>query len=87
MGKPGDHLYFYGGKIYGVDKDGKPIEDLLNVPALEKIEHIPFLTFEGEITTPTRGTYQFEQMHQPIGRLHLPVRASSSEKSLTEHVG
>lgn len=69
IGKPDDILYFYGGKVYGIDKNGKPITELLDMPGLEKIEHIPFLTFEGEITSPVRGTYQFEQMHKPIGRL------------------
>ncbi len=71
IGKPGDILYFYGGKIYGIDKEGKLIEELLNSPSLEKLEHIPFLTFEGEIVSPKRGVIQFEQMHQPIGRLIL----------------
>lgn len=69
IGKPDDIIYFYGGKIYGIDKEGKAIEEFLNTPELEKIEHIPFLTFEGEITSPARGTFQFEQMHKPIGRL------------------
>lgn len=69
IGKPDDILYFYGGKIYGVDREGKPIDDLLTPPELDKIEHIPFLTFEGEITSPARGTFQFEQMHKPLGRL------------------
>ena len=71
MGKPGDTLYFYGGKIYGIDENGNPIEELLNSPWLEKLEYIPFLTFEGEITRPTQNIIQFEQMHQAIGRLKV----------------
>jgi signal peptidase I len=69
IGKPGDSLYFYGGKIYGVDREGKPIEELLNSPWLKKIEYIPFLSFEGELSSPNRTAIQFEQMHQPIARL------------------
>jgi signal peptidase I len=57
IGKPGDTLYFYGGKIYGIDKEGEPIEELLKDPWMKKIEHIPFLSFEGE-----RSFYQNNQM-------------------------
>lgn len=71
MGKPGDILYFYGGKIYGIDKKGKVIEEMVKSPYLEKLEYIPFLNFEGEMTSPSRGVVQFEQMHQPIGQLRL----------------
>jgi signal peptidase I len=69
IGKPGDSLYFYGGLIYGVNYQGEPIKELLNSPWLEKIEYIPFLAFEGDLSTPSRNILQFEQMHQPIGRL------------------
>lgn len=71
IGKPGDTLYFYGGKIYGIDQDGKWLEELVNAPQLEKIEHIPFLSFEGFPSSPSKGTVLLEQMHQPIGRLSL----------------
>jgi len=71
MGKPGDILYFYGGKVYGIDKDQKPIEEMVTSPYLEKLEYIPFMSFEGETTVPSRGIVQFEQMHQPIGRLRM----------------
>lgn len=60
MGKAGDRLYFYGGKIYGIDKDGNDLKELREAPFLEKIEHIPFLHFEGKIlaTAPNaRGLY------------------------------
>jgi signal peptidase I len=69
IGKPGDSLYFYGGRVYGVDKDGQPIKELIDSPWLEKIEYIPFLSFEGNLSTPSRNIVQFEQMNQPIGRL------------------
>ncbi len=69
VGKPGDSLYFYGGKIYGVDKEGKPITELLDSPWLDKIEYIPYLSFEGDISWPGRNVIQLEQMHLPLGRL------------------
>jgi len=71
IGKPGDTLYFYGGKIYGIDEKGKFIEELVSTPGLEKIEHIPFLSFEGFPSSPSKGVVLVEHMHQPIGRLSL----------------
>lgn len=47
MGKPGDTLYFYGGKIFGMDKEGNDLVELRNSPYLAKLDHIPFTNFEG----------------------------------------
>jgi len=69
IGKPGDTLYFYGGKIYGVDKEGKPILELLEDPWMEKLEHIPLITFEGTVTTSKRNEILFKHMNQAIGKL------------------
>lgn len=57
IGKPGDLLYFYGGKIYGIDREGKNISNELNPEFLQKIDHIPFLNFEG-IVKPKGRTIQ-----------------------------
>ena len=78
IGKPGDTLYFYGGQVYGIDAEGRFIDELLHTPGLEKIEHVPFLNFEGVATSPSRGVVQFEQMHQPIGRLRLGKNGEST---------
>lgn len=70
IGKPGDALYFYGGNIYGVDRDGKPIEVLLEDPWMKKIEHIPFITFEGEISVVSdTNKILFLHFNRPIGKL------------------
>ncbi|MGA8164692.1 MAG: signal peptidase I [Waddliaceae bacterium] len=69
IGKPGDTLYFYGGKIYGIDREGQPINDLLEDPWMQKLEHIPFIQFAGEISSPNEHVIVFHQMHQPIGKL------------------
>lgn len=71
IGKPGDSLYFYGGRIYGVDSDGKAIDELISSPWMNNLEYIPFLRFEGKPSCSNPNTVQFEQMHQPIGRLTL----------------
>lgn len=69
IGKPGDSLYFYGGKIYAVDKEGNFISDFLNSPWMSKLEHIPFLTFEGTISAPDSNHVLFRQWYKPVGQL------------------
>lgn len=71
IGKPGDSLYFYGGKIYGVDKEGKPIEELISSPWMQNLEHIPFMRFSGEIVPITPTEVVFQQMNLPIGKLSV----------------
>ena len=48
IGKPGDTIYFYGGQIYGLDRDGKEIVALRNNPHMKGIDHVPFASFEGK---------------------------------------
>ena len=40
IAKPGDTLYFYGGKVYGIDEAGRDITSELQLPELDKIDHI-----------------------------------------------
>lgn len=76
IGKPGDTLYFYGGKIYGIDNDGKDISQELQLQTLDKIDHIPFFNFEGRVTTthsPIQGIFSpvlIYHMNEPIARLY-----------------
>lgn len=67
-GKPGDVLYFYGGKIYGIDRENNLISEFLDSPWLEKIENIPFLNFEGKIVYTKPHEFRLYQMNQPVGR-------------------
>lgn len=87
LGKPGDTLYFYGGRIYGVDKDKKEIqelydEEILQANGLTHIEHIPYISFEGrvELKSPLSGglygTSIFRQMNIPLGKLELDRQGS-----------
>ena len=74
IGKPGDSLYFYGGKIYGVDKEGNPLNELLDAPWMHEntrfsLEHIPFMRFSGEMSPAGPKEVRFLQMNLPIGRL------------------
>ncbi len=73
MGKPGDTLYFYGGKIYGIDEDGNDISKELQLPQLDKIEHIPFISFQGKTevapNTAMHSPVTVYQMNEPIAKL------------------
>ncbi|MCH9611325.1 MAG: hypothetical protein S4CHLAM81_00440 [Chlamydiales bacterium] len=80
--RPGDTLYFYGGRIYGFDKDGVPFyelsdEKILAESGIEKIEHIPFITFEGKPSLKKRlsngiyGEVITKQMNLPVAKMEL----------------
>ena len=69
MGKPGDTVYFYGGRIYGMDSKGENITELPNSPWIEKINHVPFFYMEGVVSRPKKNEFIFNQMHEPIGRM------------------
>lgn len=75
IGKPGDILYFYGGKIYGIDKEGKDITADLNPKILQNMEHIPYLSFEGRVTTSLsknrHSQVTLSQMNLPIAELSI----------------
>lgn len=78
IGKPGDILYFYGGKIYGLDKEEKDITSDLNPEILQHIEHIPYLSFEGRVKPLQSGT-----LHSPVtlSQMNLPI----AELSITPY--
>jgi len=78
IGKPGDSLYFYGGRIYGVDKNGNAIDELITAPWMQPLEHIPFLKFSGEKTFNNKNIV-FSQMNIPIGKVAIDKRELSGE--------
>lgn len=65
IGKPGDTLYFYGGKIYGINGRGADLKELRDAPYLEGLEHIPFIRFEGRVEPA-----QSQDRSQESSRLH-----------------
>jgi signal peptidase I len=71
MAKPGDTVYFYGGRIYGMDKEGHDIPELLNSPWIENISYVPFYYMEGVVSRPKKNEFVFSQMHEAIGRMIL----------------
>lgn len=78
MGKPGDTLYFYGGKVYGIDRDGNDLIELRESDWSKNLEHIPFIHFEGKVETKDLHgqifkTATFKQMNIPIAKLTANV--------------
>ena len=77
IGKPGDVLYFYGGKIYGIDKNGNDISKDLNPEFLSKIDHVPYIYLNGKMILPEKavgGIYApvtLKQMNKAIAKLSL----------------
>jgi len=74
LGKNGDTIYFYGGRLYGIDRDGHEIIDYEKNPTIANFEYIPFSSFEGkEIKEGDEGnmTLTFKQMNLPVGRLFI----------------
>lgn len=69
IGKPGDAIYFYGGLLYGVDKEGKALPELNSAPWMAHLDHIPFLDFEGRVIDPSPNEFIFKQMYEDIGRI------------------
>ena len=69
IGKPGDSIYFYGGQLYGVDKDGNDILELRDSAWMQSLEYIPFLSFEGVMARANAQTILLRLMHIPYGRL------------------
>lgn len=91
IGKPGDTLYFYGGKIYGIDAQGVDISHEFNPPELEHIDHVPFIYFDGKTIVPSApeaGIYRtalFYQMNQPFARLSWSPYAEMRGEMLVPH--
>ena len=77
IAKPGDTVYFYGGKIYGVSAKGRDLQELIDPVWMENLEHIPFIRFDGKSKTPdnpSQGIFSptvFYQMNEPIAKLSL----------------
>lgn len=92
IGKPGDTLYFYGGLLYGIDSQGNEITDFQQ-PWFEKIEHIPFIHFEGKAitsNTPTNGIFSpvlLYQMNEPVAKLYVTPTGQFGGEVLQRKVG
>ncbi len=80
IGKPGDTIYFYGGHLYGLDREGKEIAEFRTDPWFQKLEHIPFIRFEGKMESDPRGGIVFHQMNLPVAKLGVNSRGELLDK-------
>ncbi|WP_065757313.1 signal peptidase I [Simkania negevensis] len=77
IGKPGDILYFYGGLIYGIDKEGNDISQELQPDILSKIDHVPYIYFNGRVDLPSKPTGNvytpaiLRQMNQKVAKISM----------------
>lgn len=91
IGKPADTLYFYGGKIYGVDSEGKEIKDLRDPSWFQKLEHIPFIHFDGRVeTSGVSGANRFMkssfyQMNKKVAEAEMNVFGLIQGEMLAEN--
>jgi len=88
IGLPGDRLYFYGGKIYGIDQEGNDISSQLQLSTLDYLEHIPYINQEGKLTASkdalnhSLSSVTLHQMNIPIAKLSLSARNELQTKML-----
>jgi signal peptidase I len=92
--KPGDTIYFYGGKIYGINEQNEDLIELRESPFLKKIEYVPLIDFEGKLDfskASTAGGYfnsvVIKQMNIPIAKLEVIKKGKVSCKALDEKIG
>ncbi len=75
IAKPGDTIYFHGGRIYGIDSLGNEITEYRKETWFSEIEHIPFITFEGTVDASNMildkifSPVYLLQMNLPIAKL------------------
>lgn len=103
IAKPGDTLYFYGGKIYALDSTLNDISLEIQPPILDKIDHVPFISFEGRAITPKISsskmcpTTLIYQMNLPVAKMEVGPQhkilsqmlpiPSAPEESCIKHFG
>lgn len=69
IGKPGDAIYFYGGQLYGVDKNGKDLVELREAAWMKKLDYVPFLSFEGSPARASMNSMLLRLQYLPAGKL------------------
>jgi len=84
-GKDGDILYFYGGKIYGIDKEGREITSLLEDDNFRPLEHIPFITFEGKVAEHDQ-IIVLSHMNIPLANIEMTNRGRLIGKMIDSDV-
>ncbi len=89
IGKPGDILYFYGGTLYGIDKEGNAITDYEKSESLQR-EYIPFMSFDGResmthLLSSNKRVVTLRHMNVPLAQMFLSP--NENVKALIPHDG
>jgi len=79
VAKDGDKIYFYGGRLYGLDKEGKPLSMLLEDPLFDALEYIPFISFEGKVDQ-EGSDFILRHMNLPVAAVSLSQNGRISGK-------
>lgn len=77
MGLPGDTLYFYGGKVYGIDKNGIRINEYHDAPWMKSLEYVPYITFTGELSPAGQNSVLVKQMNMVLGKINFNLGKAS----------
>ncbi len=92
IGLPEDTLYFYGGKVYGIDKEGNDISNDLQKGILSHIEHIPFISLTGRpdinedmVGMSVQKEVIVKQNHLPIVKLTAKGKTEVTSKLLQDN--
>lgn len=78
VAKDGDTIYFYGGNIYGIDKEGKERV----TPYLSPYEYIPFITFEGKVEESKKqdtNRFTLRHMNIPVATVDISAKGMSAK--------
>jgi signal peptidase I len=68
IAKPEDTIYFYGGKVFGIDKDGKDISNEINLESISKVDYVPFIQWYGEKDSQNGDIFH---MNAPFARFFI----------------
>ncbi|MCH9621679.1 MAG: hypothetical protein S4CHLAM20_11040 [Chlamydiia bacterium] len=85
IGLPEDTLYFYGGKIYGIDKDGNDITPELQQDLLSHIEHIPYIYIGGRNDYNNPSNITIKQNNLSIASLKAKDTRTAQGKMIEEN--
>jgi signal peptidase I len=85
VAKPGDTIYFYGGYLFGIDKEDHPILELADPQFLQNlgintIDHIPYISMDGK-PIPSRQAAHHVYTAVTIHQMNLPV----AQLTMQEH--
>jgi signal peptidase I len=73
VAKGGDRVYFYGGRLYSIDENGKDLKQLREGPWTDGKCYVPYYDAAGHMSTfgYDSGAFIFSQMHMPLLKVRI----------------